>query len=61
MSKMTSKKWKKKFIIFLLVTLFIKNDEQGDEKKMMTGKRTENWIFENNINDNKSFFCNSSF
>jgi hypothetical protein len=61
MSKMTSKKWKKKIIIFLLVTLFIKNDEQGDEKKMMTGKRTENWIFENNINDNKSFFCKSSF
>jgi hypothetical protein len=35
----------KKIIIFLLVTLFIKNDEQGDEKKMMIGKHTKKLNF----------------
>jgi hypothetical protein len=43
-SKMTSKK-EKKIIIFLLVTLFIKDDEQGDEKKMTIGKHTEKCTF----------------
>jgi hypothetical protein len=34
---------KTKFIIFLLVSLFIKDDEQDDEKKM--GKHIEKWNF----------------